>query len=162
MNAVYMGRCSCGSVIRIGDNIYFDKHATRVVRCKQCGLREAQLGADGLVLQQRTGELQRIIDRTKQLKMLPRPLSSSAKDELSQLISTLKTEFIETPEVVKFSMELGRRRFPTADFYISLVDDIACCALCGSNFKGGTKVLFARSIQETVCLGCPLEFEDVY
>jgi hypothetical protein len=98
----------------------------------------------------------------KQLKALSRPLSAAAAGELSQLIYRLQTEFIETPDVVKFSLELGRRRFPTAEFFLLLLANPDQCALCDQELRPGMKVLFARSIGEAVCLACPLDFDGIY
>ena len=112
--------------------------------------------------QRRISKVQNLIDRVKQLKALPRPLSTLAAGELSRLISLLQREFIDRPEVVIFSLELGRRRFPTAQFFLLELGAPDQCALCDEELTPGMKVLFARSIGEAVCLACPLDFEGVY
>ncbi|PWT99875.1 MAG: hypothetical protein C5B53_04770 [Candidatus Melainabacteria bacterium] len=115
-----------------------------------------------LVAQRRISNVQNLIDRAKQLKALPRPLSPAAAGELSRLLACLQNQLIDRQEVVKFSLTLGRRRFPTAQFFLLELAAPSQCALCDKVLTPGTKVLFARSIGEAVCLACPLDFDGVY
>lgn len=94
--------------------------------------------------------------------MLPRPLSMSAASELLQLIARLKNEFAGRLEVEKFCLELGRRRFPTANFHVVTADGGSRCALCDRELIKNEKVLYTERIKESICIGCPLDFKDNY
>jgi hypothetical protein len=107
-------------------------------------------------------QVQTIVDRVKQLKMLPRPRSSTSNDELRQLSSRIKNELIDRPEVAKFCLVLGRRRFPTANFILTSADESSCCTLCECKSRAGSTILVAKSINENVCLSCVLDFEEIY
>lgn len=106
--------------------------------------------------------VQETIDRFKQLKMLPRPLSMSANSELLQLISRLKNEFAGRLEVEKFCLELGRRRFPVANFSVVTAEKKSRCALCDRELIPNERVLYTERIKESICFGCPLDFKDSY
>jgi hypothetical protein len=162
MRANVEGHCTCGAAITIGDDVYFDGRATEIVSCSLCAQRENGLGRGGQLALKNRGDVQQVIDRVKQLKMLPRPLSSAAGRELWQLVLRLKTELIHRPEVEKFSLELARRRFPQAELVVTEAPGQGQCVICRQGIRGGSRAVYAMRVRKSICLGCPLELEDIY
>jgi hypothetical protein len=160
--ATVEGRCTCGVAITIGDDVYFDRKTGQIASCGLCAQRHNGLGMGGQLPLKNRGDALQVIDRVKQLKMLPRPLSSAASRELWQLVLRLKTELVHKTEVERFSLELAQRRFPQEQLMVNVTACQSQCVICRQNIRVGVRVVSAIRIKKSLCLTCPIELEDLY
>jgi hypothetical protein len=146
--ARYSGNCHCGKRIRQGTNCNFDK-LTRKLVCKSC----TKLASAGLSPNVPPSPAQEVMDRLKQIYVMPKPLSTAVESEMEQLLSRLRTEF---------AADYSARRLLAEMLGLPLTNDTACIAMrygdrchgCAEPQPVGTAAVWCKSSHRIWCLEC--------
>ncbi|HEY9790738.1 MAG TPA: hypothetical protein V6D22_10090 [Candidatus Obscuribacterales bacterium] len=146
--ARYSGICHCGKRIRQGTNCNFDK-LTRKLVCKSC----TKLAAAGVAANVPASAAQQVMDRLKQIYVMPKPLSAEVETEMEQLLLRLRTEF---------SSDYSARRLLAEMLGLQLKGETACIAMrygdrchgCSEHQLAGTAAVWCKSSHRIWCLEC--------
>src|SRR5579883_696652 len=88
--ARFDGKCRCGKKIKQGQSCLYDLKLRKLL-CRSC----QRLARQGLVEQVPLSEVEKVMDRVKQIWVLPKPLSMPVKEELTVLMEKLRTTYAE-------------------------------------------------------------------
>jgi hypothetical protein len=146
--AKFTGTCVCGKQIRKGQPCFYDKRQRKLI-CPGCG----KLPAATMETLRRPAACGKVMDRVKQIFVMPKPLPADVQDELSGLLIRLRTEMAADYSARRLLMEV--MQVPTSD-------DVICIAMkygenchgCGSKQSSGTAAIWCRSSHRIWCLEC--------
>lgn len=182
MVAKYSSVCKCGAFIETGDQMSYDT-ITRKSLCYDCLRKDLEFQKRGLsdregggnvakakaaisnvghpqVLNQATNELpprdecHALIDRYRELRLAPRPVSENVKQELRALVTRFTIEFASSEPVRAFVAEISKCKHSGAEYCPIKAKFHSACIHCSTAVQVGQLVLYDHHARRLHCLMC--------
>jgi hypothetical protein len=163
MVAKYSSVCKCGAFIEPGDCMSYDT-LTRKSLCYDCLRRNTEFAAKGPATLENQpadskGSAERdecysLIDRFRELRLSPRPLSDSTKFELKNLLIRFINEYGKNEAVRAFVSEIAKCKHSGAEYCPIKAKFPSACIHCGTIVSVGQLVLYDHHVRRIHCLLC--------
>lgn len=166
MVAKYSSVCKCGAFIEPGDTMSYDT-LSRKSLCYDCIRRHNEFPSkqskepgngskENSECKESADEnrCHAFIDRFRELRLLPRPLSDSTKSELKLLLIKFRNEFASSEPVRAFVSEIARCKHSGAEFCPIKTRYPGACIHCGGVSSVGELVLYDHHVKRVHCLVC--------
>ena len=146
--ARFSGNCMCGRRIRQGQNCLWDKNARKLI-CHGC----SKLPQGTLDERRGTAAVAKVMDRIKQIYVMPKTRSDKIAEELQQLLTRLRIEF---------AMDYSARRLICEVMQLRIDGNATCIAMkyaekchgCAEKQVERTAAVWCKASHRIWCLEC--------
>lgn len=155
ITARYKGKCLCGKSFAAGEQIEFDP-VGRQTRCLGCYQKQLKLRQQNIsdTFDVRDDSQFAIVERLKQIRALPTPLSPRLKDEYDSLLKSLKIAPQCSPSTKLFLQSSANCKYKGIRLYAVKLGSAAPCLHCRRQQRAGCIVLMEFPSRKVHCIGC--------
>lgn len=155
MQSQYRNICACGRTIARGELIFYDRYAKVKVRCMPCGNRLANLAQDEIAEIAQPPEVDRTIERIRQLQALPVDENLQLQKEFAHHLWMLRENHTDQTTVRKLFVELARCRVHGGVEVLAFRAKYpGNCLHCNELQKVGSLILYDKNHKKIHCLFC--------
>lgn len=155
MIARYKGKCLCGRSIAAGDQMEFDPigRQTKCLACYQKQLKLKQQNVFELAAPEEEPQFA-IVERLKQIRALPTPLSPRLNDEYDSLLSSLKNASECSHSTKLFLQSAANSKYTGTRLFAVKLSDTRSCTICKQPQTSGCFALMEFPSRQVRCLQC--------